>query len=627
MPTVSPIIFDESTCQYRAVRNGETLDLLSAEDTNLLDTGADGKVTLDAADLISSIECNVLSVELTDNKLKVCPADLISTVDGGNVIGVNPDDHKLYINPCLIPGPQNIVSTREGNLIQKDPDDCSAYLSAPGLTDELFSFADERNYFGPGLVYTENQDGSHQLRVASCSGLTVEDATFTDGAGNVHNVKALAVNLDPASPLLHFAPNADQCQDCLSTCDTLALTMRLNANGSKLRVLDKDGDVYTSINIGNGLQGDGSGGLTINTLDAMGDGTSDLPVSAKALKTIADPEGSGGLYYNPQTNTWEVDFTKNQQALEELLKALRLPIWLTRNLNVYVALTGVDDSSEEGRGLSAELPFRTLQYALNYVAENYNLNSHDVNIYVAAGDYFNDGSINFPAYTTGTGLINVRGASTEDPRATRLGRASFLRPNAYGIYNVTFCIPDKFNGESSALSCSGGSVDLYNVGFDRSNADVSAGCYFISCINSGRVGISARSMTDPTGAIFYLREHSPNMKSMIYVGSNSTIRFSADMFIKRAQGVAQTVTTFDFMYNTVPVFDLRDMGLIVFGRTSATNPGRTPIIDTETGMTLVGKKYNATTNSIMNAASISADDIPCNTAGTTTTGAQVILAS
>lgn len=290
MPTVSPIIFDESTCQYRAVRNGETLDLLSAEDTNLLDTGADGKVTLDAADLVSSIECNVLSVELTDSKLKVCPADLISTVDGGNVIGVNPDDHKLYINPCLIPGPQNIVSNKEDNIIQRDPDDCSAYLNAVTATEEIFATGAERMYFGPGLVYAENQDGTHQLRAAICRGLTTNNAVLTDGAGIEHSVKAIEVALDPEQNVLYFAENSDQCQDCLSVCDTLSIDFSLNASGTKLRLLDHGGAVFSQINLSNGLQGDGSGGLTINTLDSLASTApnNDLPISSKAVKEALD---------------------------------------------------------------------------------------------------------------------------------------------------------------------------------------------------------------------------------------------------------------------------------------------------------------------------------------------------
>ena len=267
----SPISYDSANCSYSAL-------------------GANDKLppeNIPVAGILSDAACNLLS---TDNSglLKLCASDLVSTIDGGNVIGVNPDDNKLYINPCLIPGPQNIVSNKLDNIIQKDPDDCSAYLNAIQVTEEVFSTGDERGYYGPGLVYVENQDGSHQLRAAICNGLTTNVVTLTDGAGNEHTVRAIEVNLDPDQPILHFVPNSDQCQDCLSACDMLSITFSLNASGSKLRILDKDNAVYSQISLSNGLQGDGSGGLTINTLDTYTDGTSDLPVSEKALKSLRD---------------------------------------------------------------------------------------------------------------------------------------------------------------------------------------------------------------------------------------------------------------------------------------------------------------------------------------------------
>lgn len=273
MPTEykTPIAFDAARCEYSALSGNDKLP----------------PENIPVSDLLSSDECNLLH---TDNSglLELCGADLVSTIDGGNVIGVNPDDGKLYINPCLIPGPQNIVSNKPDNIIQKDPDDCSAYLSAIQVTEEVFSTGDERGYYGPGLVYVENQDGSHQLRAAICRGLTTNNATLTDGAGNVHEVRAVEINLDPAQNILYFAENLDECQDCLSACDTLSIGFSLNASGNKLRILDHGGDVYSQINLSNGLQGDGSGGLTINTLDTYTDGTSDLPVSEKALKSLRD---------------------------------------------------------------------------------------------------------------------------------------------------------------------------------------------------------------------------------------------------------------------------------------------------------------------------------------------------
>lgn len=278
-------------------------DFISAEEGNIAKASqADGGVLVKATDMVSDTECNALSVT-NDGKLALIPEDLISDVMGGNPLGINPDDCKLYINPCLLPGPQNIVSKDEDNLIVEDPEDCSALLKygnvassdagnliEPGTDGKLnvtMQSIVDKQYFGAGLVYVERQDGSHVLQVAACDGLTFHEGTKTDVRGNEYYAKWLTVNLDEGQNLLYFV-SGDECTECFEGCGELSIEFSLNANGEKLRILDRSGNVYKQINLSNGLQGDGSGGLTINTLDSIGAGTSDLPVSAKAVKDAID---------------------------------------------------------------------------------------------------------------------------------------------------------------------------------------------------------------------------------------------------------------------------------------------------------------------------------------------------
>ena len=77
-------------------------------------------------------------------------------------------------------------------------------------------------------------------------------------------------------------------------------------------------------------------------------------------------DGTGKLY---------VDFASMPtDRFESMLQSIRVPIWLTGTTQVYVAPGGVD-SAADGRGFSAAKPWATLQYALNYMATNYNLGS------------------------------------------------------------------------------------------------------------------------------------------------------------------------------------------------------------------------------------------------------------
>lgn len=327
----SPMKFDEAQCKVKAAGTGDAIDpkhiavdpsadniitndpqtglkvvaedFISAEEGNIAKASqADGGVLVKATDMVSDAECNALSVT-NDGKLALIPEDLISDVMGGNPLGINPDDCKLYINPCLLPGPQNIVSKDEDNLIVEDPEDCSALLKygnvassdagnliEPGTDGKLnvtMQSIVDKQYFGAGLVYVERQDGSHVLQVAACDGLTFHEGTKTDVRGNSYYAKWLTVNLDEGQNLLYFV-SGDECTECFEGCGELSIEFSLNANGEKLRILDRSGNVYKQINLSNGLQGDGSGGLTINTLDSLGAGTSDLPVSAKAVKAAID---------------------------------------------------------------------------------------------------------------------------------------------------------------------------------------------------------------------------------------------------------------------------------------------------------------------------------------------------
>ena len=119
-----------------------------------------------------------------------------------------------------------------------------------------------------------------------------------------------------------------------------------------------------------------------------------------------DPDGgiindSGGL---------KVDFSKMPtDKMEALLKTLRVPIWLTKHTNFYVDKSTGSDTLDEGRGLTPEKAFKTINACLRYVSANYNLNIYNVTILVAPGDYKSEGNINCLKYTTTSGVIIIQG--------------------------------------------------------------------------------------------------------------------------------------------------------------------------------------------------------------------------
>lgn len=282
-------------------------DLISAEEGNVAKKSqADGGILVKPADMVSSDNCNAIEIG-TDGKLRLRPEDLISDVNGGNPLGINPEDCKLFINPCLLPGPQNIVSNDEGNLIVRDPDDCSALLKyqnvvsedagnliEPGTDGKLkITVQDvvDKGYIGAGLVYVERQDGSHVIQVAACNGLTFNEGDKTDVRGNTYHAKWLSVDLDDNQNLLYFV-SGDGCTECFEGCGQLSIEFDMNANGQWLRILDRNGNVYKRISLNNGLTASGDGGLTINTQDTVATTApaNDLPISSKAVVDYAAPK-------------------------------------------------------------------------------------------------------------------------------------------------------------------------------------------------------------------------------------------------------------------------------------------------------------------------------------------------
>lgn len=126
---------------------------------------------------------------------------------------------------------------------------------------------------------------------------------------------------------------------------------------------------------------------------------------------VADKENLGGIIVGDglaveDTGRVSVDFSQMPtDKFEELLKSLRLPQWLTANRTWYVRTDG--DDKNDGSANTPDKAFRTIQHAVNYVSENFNLVTYNATIQVANGEY--EEAVKLPKYTSSSGYITIRG--------------------------------------------------------------------------------------------------------------------------------------------------------------------------------------------------------------------------
>ena len=192
----------------------------------------------------------------------------------------------------------------------------------------------------------------------------------------INDINGLAVALNGKSPTGHTHAVGD-ITGAASAARKINTTAPLSGGG------DLTADRTFKINIGKGLKVDSN------------------------LLVLAVKEGSGLVM---DSKTGELYFDPSQMPtdqFEALLKSIRVPIWLSKNTTWYVDAASGSDQND---GTTAAKAFKTLQYALNYISENYNFGSFIATLQVAAGTY--DG-FTVPLYSASTGYLRIMGASSE----------------------------------------------------------------------------------------------------------------------------------------------------------------------------------------------------------------------
>ena len=305
-----------------------------------------------------------------------------------------------------------------------------------------------------------------------------------------------------------------------------------------------------------------------------------------------------------------VDFdSMPTDKFEAMLKSIRVPIWLEANKAFYVNQTTGSDTLDTGRGESADKPFKTIQAAVNYVADNYNMSSQVATISVAAG-YDNTSGITLPLYNATTGCIRIVGESSNFD-GVKTGYIDLSYAVRYDIYNITARVLSISSGIRGAVQCSSGTVNLYNVCCDMKQANQSTGGS-IYCLYSsgGYIRIWALDTDEFTPGVTFDIDGA-SISGVISVITGGQLQYAADLTYKGVGTVSINVQA-------------TNLGLCIRSNSSFAYPGRVPEIVMEEGASVTGARYLASTNAIISVRSAGPDYYPGTTAGSTSSGGQYI---
>lgn len=184
---------------------------------------------------------------------------------------------------------------------------------------------------------------------------------------------------------------------------------------------------------------------------------------------VANP--NAGLIKNAD-GTLGVDFDNMPtDKFEVLLKSLKMLIPLSANMDLYVDTnnSNAGDNIVDGRG-TQNLPFKTIQAAVNFVTSNYNVGRYTVTIYVATGNYNEE--VTLPTYSRTSGSIILTALDLANPPTLYNTQTS---DNSHGIVvtgsvwyirriNIVTTFSDSNNGLSHVgvgIEVSGSSAVAY----------------------------------------------------------------------------------------------------------------------------------------------------------------------
>lgn len=197
---------------------------------------------------------------------------------------------------------------------------------------------------------------------------------------------------------------------------------------------------------------------------------SDLPMASATQLGGVKVTGDDGITIN-KAGEIAVDFSQMPtDKFEDLLKSIRVPIWLTKNTNFYVNSATGNDSND---GLTPETAFKTIQACYNNICDNYNLSSYSVVINVADGTYTE--VLNLGSYASTTGTITITGSTkanfilnADSKRTNYIANTTLASGKILYIRNITInlnaqTIDTASGNDLNIFLINSGSVVLDNV--------------------------------------------------------------------------------------------------------------------------------------------------------------------
>ncbi len=296
-----------------------------------------------------------------------------------------------------------------------------------------------------------------------------------------------------------------------------------------------------------------------------------------------------------------------ENVTREVAANLNTYIWLDAPMNLYVNSTTGVDTVATGRGFTAEMPFKSLAFALNYVSSLYNINQYNVTIYLADGEYNLDGVTQLPNFTYTTGKIIIRGNATNRENV-KVGTLQGSRGCRFDLYDLTI-YPRYRNSNGNAYgivveqmthaSCSNIGMMIENTGVTRA----------IACFQANTSGTLAIGGTSKHTITF---TDTQKITALLYATDGGRVIVTQDIEMVGDGGVTSAVA------NVV------SLGTINIGTDSGNGLGRAPLV-TATSAAFTGRRYRALLNGIIRVDAVVAGDenfFPGTIAGVLETGGQ-----
>lgn len=296
-----------------------------------------------------------------------------------------------------------------------------------------------------------------------------------------------------------------------------------------------------------------------------------------------------------------------ENVTREVAANLNTYIWLDAPMNLYVNSTTGVDTVATGRGFTAEMPFKSLSFALNYVSSLYNINKYNVTIYLADGEYNLNGVTQLPNFTYTTGKIIIRGNATNRENV-KVGTLQGSRGCRFDLYDLTI-YPRYRNNNGNAYGIVGEQMTYVycnNLGMMIEDTGVTRSIACFVARVSGTVEISGTSKHTVTFT------DTQKINTLLSATDGGRVTVTQDIEMVGDGGVTSAVAI------------VISLGIINIGVTSETGLGRAPLV-TATSAAFTGRRYRASVNGTIRVDTVVAGDenfFPGTIAGVLETGGQ-----